>query len=170
MPPHLRARVEEELAKEDAERAVPPPAIAPGGTRSPHTGKGAKKGMSRNEQAFARHIDGLMNGVVLAWKFEPMRLVLPAKRLSYTPDFLVLVASSFFGTQWWPSFPKPSHGLVLVEVKPADSEGRAYWGTGKSRIKAKLAAQLLADILPVVAAWQFRGQWSHEVIEPRGGP
>lgn len=178
LDPETRAMVQAQMAKDDAKGSAALLRQAEGAlaraVRSPHTGKGQKRGMSGTEAAFARWLDGhKATGVVSAWRYEPFRVVLPAKRATYAGDFLVRVASGC--SLWFPETDAGLAGLTLFEVKPRDKtqeeRDRAYWGTGKSRLKVKLAAEALSGLIPVVAVWPSAdGGWSHEVIEPRGGP
>lgn len=127
---------------------------ARGVLRSPHTGRGAKRGMSRIEQRFAAHLDSLKRaGAVAAWAYEPMSIALPASRARYRPDF-ALVA---------PGHVALDGGLVLVEVKPLDREsGRPYWQTA-SHLRFRLAARALDGLARLVVAWpDARGRWQYE--------
>ena len=132
---------------------------------SPHTGKGAKQGMSKLEQRFAAHLDSLKaQGAVSAWAYEPFSVALPAKRSRYRPDF-ALVAFGECGARGAGGEVGAlgGGGLVLVEVKPLDkATGKPYWQTA-SRLRFLLAARALAGLARLVVAWPGpHGTWNYE--------
>jgi hypothetical protein len=112
------------------------------------------KGMSKTERAYKQHLDVLMEaGLVRAYCYEPFRVQL-APRCSYLPDYLV---------------DHVEQGLLLVEVKPAKADGKAYWHEG-SRTKVKLCAQRLGEFFGVRAAHPVGdGQWGYEQFHRLGG-
>lgn len=92
---------------------------------------------------------------VLAWRYEPVRVVLPAHRATYCGDFLVRVSVTAPATSWW----HPLFGaLVVVEVKPRDAKtGKPYWREKSARLKWKLAAEVLRGLVDVIAVWPAKG-------------
>lgn len=145
------------LTPEQAAAAGIVPGVARGSGRSPHTATG-RKVKSKNEATFEQYLGTLhAAGVVRAFKYEPLSMrVQLAKKTTYRPDFLVLV--------WTANDVLPS-GLVLVEVKPRQSKtGKAYW-QGESRAKAKIAAEALRGLIPLVAVWpNGSGGWDTESL------
>lgn len=155
-PPEVQAMARRYAAEQDARAAAPAPAPA-APKRSPYTGTGAKRGMSRNEQRFAEHLHELgLAGRVSGWQYELLRVALPAKRSTAVLDFVVR-ASGAWGFE----------GLVVVEVKPRGKDGRPYFGP-KGRLRIKLVAEQLAGLeVPVLVAWPCAGGWTVERIEAR---
>ena len=155
MDPELRSLVEAQLAREDAAR--------------PHQDthrdiKPAKKGarssrkpgeMTRVERDYAAHLAMLQaQGEVRHFEYEPLRLVM-GNKLTWCPDFAVLTSGAFPRVQ-------------LVEVKPRQANGKAYW-TEDSRVKVKAAAQMHGVLFDVRAVWpDGRGGWNRETFERRG--
>jgi len=95
--------------------------------------------MNNAEQDYANHLELLRRaGEVLWYEFEPMKLNL-APKTTYTPDFLVQVASGH---------------LELHEVK-------GFW-TDDARVKIKVAAKLF-PVFKFVAIQKEKGeQWKIE--------
>jgi hypothetical protein len=146
LPPHLRAKVEEQLALEHDTAQLEREALASVGARkfNPAERSCAKRpprGMSKVERSYRDLLEWhRAGGNVVAFEYEPLRLVL-ADRLTYCPDFAVLRARS---------------GRVeLVEVKPRRADGTAYW-TEDSRIKIKAAAERYGVLFSFSAAWPCR--------------
>lgn len=162
LPPHLRELVEKQIAAEQPFDALA--AAWSGKKGSVHTGKGARKGPTALERRFGLYLEALKEQrQISGFRFEPLRVILPAKRLTYTPDYLVRQAPlvRFDGSH---PFESP---LTFVEVKPRDNTVKrrcvAYWGTGKSRIKTKLAAEAMKGLIDVIAAWPAdNDDWTFE--------
>ena len=127
--------------------------LKPAPVRSPHTGKGGKRGMSKLEERFAR---ACAAAGVLAL-YEPLSVSLPGKRSRYRPDFLTA------GLAWWEG-PRCGGPSVLVEVKPKGKDGRPYW-TQASRLRALTAAGVLRGLIRLYVAWPVgRDQWACEEV------
>jgi hypothetical protein len=168
LPPHMATLVDRELAKElDGGRLGPvgplaaddhgPLGSSPPHGRSPYTGKGGKKGMSKTEQRFETLLHEKKKlGTVSGWLYEVVRVGLPAKRATAKPDFAIRSTGAF-----------GHYGLVIVEVKP-ESDGKPYFGP-RGRLKIKLVAERLAPIgVPVMVAWPSKDTvtgWALETIE-----
>lgn len=123
--------------------------------RSPYTGTGAKRGMSRNEQRFEAYLaEQRTAGRLSAWSYEVLRVKLPARKATAVLDFVVRATG-------WAGY----SGLVVVEVKPRDkATGTPYFGP-KGRLRIKLVAESLAGLeVPVLVAWPCGGGWSLEQI------
>ncbi len=118
-------------------------------SRSPHTGKGAKKGMSALEVRFGVFLERLkLAGEVKSYAYELARVVLNVRRSTKNPDFWVRCAT------WRPDGDLRGYDpLVVVEVKPTDKRGKPYLGA-KGSLPFKLGAERLAEIgVPVFMAW-----------------
>ena len=167
MPPHLRARVEEEIAKQDASRTPSSTATSSRRTCSPYTGKGAKRGPSKLEQRFMHALEAeKAAGWVVAWGYEVMSVRIPG-RAHKRPDFFVRVAPSRCGLVHGLSRPL-TYPLSIVEVKPVDRKtGRPYYGP-----KGSHTIRLLAEVMEplgvgVFVAWPTPnvGGWHVERAE-----
>lgn len=106
----------------------PPPVNRSQGSKPAATGMKAMQALGRLEQgelnktekAYEAHLQRMvLAGVIVWYRFEPLRMVLAA-RTTYTPDFLVQLADGH---------------LEVHEVK-------GFW-TDDARVKIKVAAQML---------------------------
>lgn len=134
------------------DRDVKPPNImAPSVAPKPQ-----RRGMTKTERSYQDVLEALVAmGEIQRFLFEPVRLVL-GPRLTYTPDFVVLVASD--------------QPIRMVEVKPRRRDGKAFW-TEDSRVKFKTACQQFGGLFRFVAVWpDGRGGWHEEWPNPRGMP
>jgi hypothetical protein len=124
------------------------------------------RGMSKTERSYQDRLEVLRAaGEVLAFTYEPLRLVL-APKLTWCPDFAVLRAPQHELDPQRPGF-YACPRVRLVEVKPRRSDGRAYW-TEDSRVKVKTAAQVHGVLFEIVAVWpNGRGGWELEEFPRR---
>lgn len=101
--------------------------------------------MNRTESAYAEFLENLrIDGVIDAWRFEPIKLRL-ADRTFYEPDFMLVTAE----------------GLIeLHEVKGRPGAGPGGW-MDDARVKIKVAAEMYEEFL-FVGASKIKGGWKHE--------
>ncbi len=126
LPPAMtaRARGNKRPPRKVAAEEGAPPLASPktrqaGKAAMQALGRLAKGEMNKTEQAYADHLELLRRaGEILWFKFEPMKLQL-AEKTTYSPDFLVQVASGH---------------LELHEVK-------GFW-EDDARVKIKVAAEM----------------------------
>lgn len=131
--------------------------------RSPHTGKGAKRGMSKLELRFQNYLAQMKaQGVVLGYAYELARVPLGVPRATKKPDFWVRCDG------WRIDDEDGAFPLVVIEVKPKDGDtGRPYFGP-KGRLSVKLAAQRLALVMvPLYVAWPYMEDWRFERVAVR---
>lgn len=112
---------------------------------------------------------------IRAVRFEPIRVVLPADRMTYAPDFLVsyvtLDGDRVDSTPFREVItPDGTYGYIdAIEVKPAKSDGSGDPFIRPSAwIKTKIAAEVLAPLgIRVLIAWHFGREWRHRVVRPK---
>lgn len=132
-----------------APNLAPRPNQAPG-LNAPHD---PLAGATQLERRYAAWLDQEQAaGRVVAWRYEPFRLVLsPGKRLAWLVDFGVVTTT----------------GLELVETKPLNRKnGRALFVREDSKIKVKAAAELYRGWpFLIVVCWPLPGGgWGKEVL------
>lgn len=134
------------------------------GKASPHTGKGAKKGPSATEKRFMAWLDLLKQaGEILAWDYEPIRVVLRATRATHRTDFLVSVRWRYDAD---PSYPLGgAHRLVLIEIKPKDGDTGRPYVTAAASLRIRSAAERLKGLIPVFLAWPQGSGWAFDLVE-----
>lgn len=111
--------------------------------------KKKRGGPSKNEEAYARHLEALLiSGLILDYRAQPEPIEL-AHRCTYQPDFWVM----------------PRDGVPeYIEVKGA-KRGRPYYRDDGARVKVKVAARALHPSIALVVAWPKKGGgWCREVV------
>lgn len=158
LPPAMTARArgaatprKPAAKRKPSDQDDPPPLLAPAG-KSKGGGKAAmqalgrltKGEMNKTEQAYADHLELLRRaGEILWFKFEPMKLQL-AEKTTYSPDFLVQVASGH---------------LELHEVK-------GFW-EDDARVKIKVAAEMfpIFKFIAIKKGEKGEAPWSVETFK-----